>query len=287
MTPSTTVWYYSTFENLNTLHTHDDEKIIDGEELERAAMETASSATASAASFEVHVAKETFKFNAAHFVAFDGFRERLHGHNYTVSIVLFGSERIGADGYLIDFGHVKEVVKKVCKSLNEHFLCPTLSDVMEIQDVDGNVTLKCQDGAFFSFPSTDCAMLPIVHATTEELAVYLYGEILTQFGSERLRRRNIHSMEVNVSEAPGQDATFRMRIPSEMSSSSTEMSVFDVRTYLSTGRVAVKPCLPTKRQSCICGASDFSGKLETMAKIINDGQPQGKLVTAQQLHDLL
>ena len=221
-------------------------------------METASSAT-TAASFEVHVAKETFKFNAAHFVAFDGFRERLHGHNYTASVVLFGSERIGADGYLIDFGHVKEVVKKVCKSLNEHFLCPTLSNVMEIQEVDGNVTLKCQDGAFFSFPSTDCAMLPIVHATTEELAVYLYGEILTQFGPERLLRRSIHTMEVNVSEAPGQDASFRLRIPSDINSS-TGKSVFDVRTYLSTSHVAVKPCLPVHRRACICGAAHVSGK---------------------------
>ena len=35
--------------------------------------------------YEVQVKSERFKFNAAHFVAFPGYRERLHGHNYTCS----------------------------------------------------------------------------------------------------------------------------------------------------------------------------------------------------------
>lgn len=40
--------------------------------------------------FEVFVAKEDFKFSSSHFVAFDGFRERIHGHNYSCSIRLRG-----------------------------------------------------------------------------------------------------------------------------------------------------------------------------------------------------
>jgi 6-pyruvoyl-tetrahydropterin synthase len=221
----------------------------------------------SSASFEVHVAKEAFKFNAAHFVAFNGFRERLHGHNYTVGVRLFGARRIGSDGYLIDFGDVKDVVKRICKKLNEHFLCPTLSDVMDINVSDDTVTLKCQDGALFSFPKGDCAMLPIVHATTEELAVYLYGDILSQLGAERLLGRGIHTMEVNVAEAPGQDATFRLEIPADCSDS----AIFDVRTYLATGEVSVTPCLEVNgEKSCEC-AKDFSAQLEQLAKAINSG----------------
>jgi dihydroneopterin triphosphate aldolase (PTPS-III) / 6-pyruvoyltetrahydropterin synthase len=241
--------------------------------------------------FEVHVAKETFKFNAAHFVAFDGFRERLHGHNYTVSVRLFGSGKIGADGYLIDFGDVKGVVKSVCKSLNEHFLCPTLSDVMQIQEVDGNVTLKCQDGAFFSFPRSDCAMLPIVHATTEELAVYLYYDILGKFGTERLLQRNIHSMEVNVSEAPGQDASFRLKLPSNNNNrdssssrgSSDGAALFDVRTYLATGQVAVKPCLKVDSTTCQKCATKFTHQLEWLVEPINSGELTIAAVTLQNL----
>ena len=36
--------------------------------------------------FSVHVAKENLKFSAAHFIAYPGFREPLHGHNYQVAI---------------------------------------------------------------------------------------------------------------------------------------------------------------------------------------------------------
>ena len=60
--------------------------------------------------YSVFVAKADFKFNAAHFVAYDGFREKLHGHNYTVA-VHFEAEGIQADGYVIDFGDIKAVVK--------------------------------------------------------------------------------------------------------------------------------------------------------------------------------
>ena len=34
----------------------------------------------------------TRQFNAAHFVAFEGYRERLHGHNYHVSVRLIGAQ---------------------------------------------------------------------------------------------------------------------------------------------------------------------------------------------------
>jgi hypothetical protein len=34
----------------------------------------------------VEVNSENFKFSCGHFVAFKGFRERLHGHNYTMSV---------------------------------------------------------------------------------------------------------------------------------------------------------------------------------------------------------
>ena len=81
--------------------------------------------------YEVQVKSERFKFNAAHFVAFPGYRERLHGHNYTCSVRVFGplSER---DGYVLDFGDVKKATRRVCEQLNERFLCPCLADALAI-----------------------------------------------------------------------------------------------------------------------------------------------------------
>jgi 6-pyruvoyltetrahydropterin/6-carboxytetrahydropterin synthase len=53
------------------------------------------------------VSTPELKFNCAHFIAFLGFRERLHGHNYTMSVRVSGE--IGDDGYVIDFGYVIHV----------------------------------------------------------------------------------------------------------------------------------------------------------------------------------
>ena len=82
--------------------------------------------------FEIYVSKDTFKFNASHFVAYPGFRERLHGHSYRASVKLLGSHEIGRDGYVLDFGCVKTAAKDVCKKMNEYFIVPMLSEVLTI-----------------------------------------------------------------------------------------------------------------------------------------------------------
>ena len=213
------------------------------------------------ASFEVYVSKDTFKFNAAHFVAFENYRERLHGHNYQVGVRLLGQRQLGADGYLIDFGNVKTVTKQICKRLNEHFLCPMHSNVLDIEVTDDHqVRIVCQvDGSVFCFPRTDCALLPIVHATTEEIAIYLWAEILNGLQADYLIQRQIHTMEVTVAEAPGQEATFRLEIPKTSSSRTTaskeagsnnnDSFQLDVRSFVSTGDVVPMPCLQQQQES--------------------------------------
>ena len=72
-----------------------------------------------ATSFEVDICKSDMKFSCAHFIAYKGFRERLHGHNYNMSVRMFGRGMVGSDGYLIDFGEVKKAARGLCKTLNE------------------------------------------------------------------------------------------------------------------------------------------------------------------------
>ncbi|KAJ1459559.1 hypothetical protein M885DRAFT_510681 [Pelagophyceae sp. CCMP2097] len=160
-----------------------------------------------AAVVEVVVRSERFKFNAAHFVAFKGYRERLHGHNYTVGIRMLGTTS-PVDGYVMDFGDVKKTVRDVCAQLNERFLCPARSDVLRIDAAGANVCMRCEDGSFFSLPKDDCAMLPIVHSTAEELAAMLWTKIIQEFGIEILRGRKITTLEVSVAESPTQEARY-------------------------------------------------------------------------------
>ncbi|CAM9811493.1 unnamed protein product, partial [Ectocarpus sp. 4 AP-2014] len=177
-----------------------------------AAAESAAAAAAAAAAFasapaperfEVYVAKEDFKFSSSHFVAFEGFRERLHGHNYSCGVRLRGE--VCEDGYVVDFGIVKKVMRKLCKGLNERFLCPMESDALEITLTGSQVVIVCQDGATFVLPRDDCALLPLVHSTAEELSHFLFSRLLREFTLPYLHSRGVTEMDVSVAELPRQE----------------------------------------------------------------------------------
>ena len=158
---------------------------------------------------EILIEGQQFKFSCAHFVAYQGYREKLHGHNYTVSVKLGGP--LGPDGYVIDFGIVKKSLRKECKILNEAVLIPMQSDVLDIRVVDitsvhRQVEIRSET-AFFSLPESDCVLLPIVHSTAEELAQYLFSRLVNDI--PYLQERSIAWMEVSVSERPGQSAVYR------------------------------------------------------------------------------
>lgn len=74
------------------------------------------------------LAKEIFRFHSSHFVTSNNFREPLHGHNYTVKVVIKSdTDLINCDGYLIDFGDIKKVIKTECGFLHQKFICPIKS----------------------------------------------------------------------------------------------------------------------------------------------------------------
>ena len=140
-------------------------------------------------SFEVYVAKENLKFNAAHFIAYPGFRERLHGHNYQVTVRIEGD--LGPDGYMIDFGLVKQATKRVCDALDEYTLLPEQSDCLRITEQGESVEAVYEDGSRFVFPKSDVMLLPIVHTSAEELARYVAGQVRAELlaGGARPWRR--------------------------------------------------------------------------------------------------
>ena len=81
--------------------------------------------------FSIHVTKENLKFSAAHFIAYPGFREPLHGHNYQVGVRVEG--RLGATGYVLDFGLIKKITKEIADRLDERTIIPANSECLEIE----------------------------------------------------------------------------------------------------------------------------------------------------------
>ena len=128
--------------------------------------------------FEILVSKADFKFNCAHFIAHKGFREKLHGHNYHITVKVTGHGQLNSDGYLIDFADIKIAARSICQTFNEYFICPMKSEAMEITEENNNLCLKCEDGSIFSFPKGDCITLPIYHSSAEELAHYICCQII-------------------------------------------------------------------------------------------------------------
>ncbi len=157
-----------------------------------------------AESFRVQVTKDYLKFSAAHFIAYPGFRERLHGHNYRVSVATEG--QLGAQGYVVDFGVVKKIARKLCDQLDERILVPARSDCLKIEERGATIVLR-YEGDEFSFPAGDAILLPIVHSSAEELAHYLAGALQGELRDEGID--SLTWIEVGVEESFGQAAIYR------------------------------------------------------------------------------
>jgi 6-pyruvoyl-tetrahydropterin synthase len=159
------------------------------------------------AQFSIHVTKENLKFSAAHFIAYPGFREPLHGHNYQVGVAVEG--RLATTGYVLDFGLIKKLTKQIVDRLDEHTIIPSLSDCLEIRHQNNQIRVSYEHDSFI-FPASDVALVPIMHSSAEELARFIWRELSADL--ERQGALNdVIAMEVSVAEGPGQAAIYRQQ----------------------------------------------------------------------------
>ena len=155
--------------------------------------------------FSINVAKENLKFSAAHFIAYPGFREPLHGHNYQVGVRVEG--KLTSTGYVLDFGLIKKIAKEIVDRLDERTIIPARSDCLEIDGPSaGKVRVRYEQDEFI-LPASDVAMLPIVHSSAEELARYIWSEMTAALAA-RGALAEVIALDVSVAEGPGQTATF-------------------------------------------------------------------------------
>jgi 6-pyruvoyltetrahydropterin/6-carboxytetrahydropterin synthase len=154
--------------------------------------------------FKVYVSKDYLKFSAAHFIAYPGFREALHGHNYRVSVEVEG--QLGSQGYVVDFGIVKRVAREACARLDEKVLVPVQSDCLRVEVAGGQVVVDSETGRF-SFPEGDCVLLPIAHSSAEELARHLAGDLRQRLEASGIT--GLTAVQIGVEETPGQAAYYR------------------------------------------------------------------------------
>lgn len=158
--------------------------------------------------FAIHVAKENLKFSAAHFIAYPGFREPLHGHNYQVGIRVRGD--LSSSGYVLDFGLVKKLTKQIVDRLDERTLIPERSDCLRIEPLGERMRIS-YEGDEFILPRKDLCLLPIVHSSAEELARFIWEELRAALAGHQALV-GVTSLEVAVAEGPGQAAIYEASV---------------------------------------------------------------------------
>ncbi|MGE0825766.1 MAG: 6-pyruvoyl tetrahydropterin synthase family protein [Candidatus Binatia bacterium] len=155
--------------------------------------------------FSVSVGKEQLRFTAAHFIAFRGFREPLHGHTYQARVTVSGP--VGAEGYVVDFLELKKIAEEEIARLHFRVLLPEQSDCLVIETGAAQVAVHCEDGAYFAIPRADVCFLPIMHSSSEEIAQYLVARVRERL--QQVRGNSIQTIEVMLEDIPGQEAVCR------------------------------------------------------------------------------
>jgi len=159
--------------------------------------------------FSIHVAKENLKFSAAHFIAYPGFREPLHGHNYQVGVRVEG--KLSSTGYVLDFGLIKRLTKQIVDRLDERTLVPAESDCLQIEHLYNGQLRICYGTDEFRLPASDVCLLPIGHSSAEELARFIWKELCEALNAQQALA-GIMSIEISVAEGPGQAAIYRAEV---------------------------------------------------------------------------
>lgn len=153
----------------------------------------------------LHLAKQNFKFSAAHFLIFDDQKaEMLHGHNYQVKVdVTCPPQADFAEGYFVDFSVLKKHIKARLDIWDEHILLPSLHKDMQYKiSLDGkNYDVHFRD-RFYSFPISEVVWLETNNTSVEQLSAILAAEFFQAF-----KKINVKKVCVSVEETLGQSAS--------------------------------------------------------------------------------
>lgn len=146
--------------------------------------------------------KEELCFSAGHFTIFSATeREQLHGHNYMVSVTF--NIAIEHNGLSFDYRLYKEKLKKMCGELDRHFLLPSQSPYLQIEENDDYI-FALHHQKKIPFLKEDVILLPLTNITIEELAYWFLQQLHQQ--SDDFAQHAISGIVVKVYNGPGQSA---------------------------------------------------------------------------------
>lgn len=158
----------------------------------------------------IFVGKDTHKFSSAHMTVFaDGTKERLHGHNFQVSVALDLTSR-GVE-HLVDLAIVKRAVVDQCGEWDQRLLLAAMSPQMQGLRQD---SVSCEFtlcGRRYVVPAEEVLLLPVRNVTVETLSELFARSLLERLGPS-LPAGSTRAIEVSVTESRNQGGTFVLEL---------------------------------------------------------------------------
>lgn len=138
------------------------------------------------------------RFSAAHFLPTHDKCQRLHGHDYSVSVEIEGYE---SKGFVVDFLLVEKVLRDMLNELDHRVLLPNQSEKLEWHESGQNVEIS-YNTIFLSIPQQFIYRVDVDSTSSEELSDFLAAKLMNKLRDEK----NVKSLTLCLYEGPGRGA---------------------------------------------------------------------------------
>ncbi|MHA1440570.1 MAG: 6-pyruvoyl trahydropterin synthase family protein [Candidatus Heimdallarchaeota archaeon] len=147
--------------------------------------------------FEIDFEDTRIGFASAHFIIGHDKCGRLHGHNYFIKVKVKGE--LNEQHMVLDYGLLKEALRKLTKPFDHKVLIPTKTDDLVLEEKDESYEIITCNKRYL-IPKEDVELVPVPATTAEEMAKFFHNE-LKKLWSE-------FTYQVTIEEAPGASATY-------------------------------------------------------------------------------
>lgn len=145
--------------------------------------------------YHIRLDQPRLVFSAAHFITFNGdVCERLHGHNYHVSVEVHG--QLDENHYVVDFIALRTAVQEIVDELDHRMLLPTEHPTIRVAEAVSEMegesdVIVVHDRRRWVFPRGDCALLPVANTTAELLARYILDRLRPSLDEWAVERASV------------------------------------------------------------------------------------------------
>lgn len=162
--------------------------------------------------YRIVLDKENFKFSGSHFTIFGpSHAERLHGHNYYVTVELRFENVDPTFGLAFDFNSVKPLVREITAELDEYVLLPSEARDLQLEKSDTAVRALFAQKRY-EFPIEDVRILPLKNISSEELARYISDQLVARI-SQNPQLSCVTAVSIGVQETRGQSVYHERTLP--------------------------------------------------------------------------